>query len=335
MTTVVTGASGLLGHNLVRLLLDEGRTVRALDREFIAFDGLDAETVTADIRHPDALRPAFEGADVVYHLAALISLSRDDAHPVHETNVVGTRNVARACLAAGVRRMVHISSIHALSALPLDEPIDETRPLTTDDDCLPYDRSKAAGEQEVRAAVADGLDAVIVNPTSFIGPHDYRPSHMGGALLKLARGKLPMLFDGGFDWVDVRDVAQGALAAEKRGRTGESYLLSGRWCSLRDLGRMVAEAAGVPAPRLHLPLWLARLALPFFAIGARLTRRPSLYTRDTLDILQRHRLVCHDKATRELGYEPRPLEATIRDTVAWLRDNAHRLVSGGNGHAAA
>jgi len=191
MSVVVTGASGLIGQNVLRCLAAEGRPVRAVDCDLVGLDGLDVEPVCADVRDLAALVRAFDGAETVYHLAARISIRRRDAALTHAVNVEGTRNVVVACERCGVRRLVHFSSIHALSASPLAEPIDETRALAAGRGSLAYDRSKAKADTVVLAAAARGLDAVIVTPTAAIGPHDLRPSHMGAAILQMARGTLP------------------------------------------------------------------------------------------------------------------------------------------------
>ena len=217
MLTAVTDASGHIGANLVRALLKEGRPVRALvntDRK--ALNNLNVETVQCDVCDPYSLYRAFAGADVVYHLATTIALSMNDWPAVEAVNVTGTRNVVDACLKCGVRRLVHFSSIHALLQEPLNSPVNELRPLVDSEDCPPYDRSKAAGEREVRQGIEQGLDAIILNPTGVIGPHDYKLSYFGEVLLAMAQGKLPALVEGGFDWVDARDVVQGALRAEER-----------------------------------------------------------------------------------------------------------------------
>jgi len=189
MTVVVTGASGHVGANLVRALLDEGRPVRALvhaNRQALA--GLDIEMVEGDIANPESLLKAFDGAEVVYHLAATISLLMDSWPLLERVNVTGTRNVVEACLRSGIRRLVHFSSIHALRQEPLETTVDELRPLVDSPRCPPYDRSKAAGEIEIHRGLERGLDAVIINPTAIIAPYDYRPSRFGQILLDLARG---------------------------------------------------------------------------------------------------------------------------------------------------
>ena len=317
---VVTGASGHVGGNLVRALLASGRAVRVCVREDTrSIDGLDVERVRADVLDRDSLARAFDGAEVVYHLAALISIVGPQGGRVHRTNVEGPANVVEACLDRKVRRLVHFSSVHAFNQQPPDQPLDETR-----EDALgrapAYDRSKAAGHRNVLAGVARGLDAVIVHPTGIIGPHDYKPSRMGHVLLGLYRREFPALIAGGFDWVDVRDVVAGAMAAEQKGRTGERYLLSGHWVSVMDIGRTVERVTGVRSPRRASPMWLARVGAPFVEAWSKVTKTEPLYTAESLVALRGARDVRHDKAGRELGYDPRPFEDTIRDTFAWYKE---------------
>jgi dihydroflavonol-4-reductase len=320
MKVAVTGATGHIGANLVRTLLARGDEVRALvhddDR---ALQGVAVEKLRADVRDLAALKRAFDGVDLVFHLAARISIAPGDAAEVHAVNVEGTRNVVEACLAQKVKRLVHFSSIHALSPEPRDQTVDETRALA-EGSWLPYDRSKAAGELEVKKGVERGLDAVTVNPTAVLGPNDFRPSPMGTVLLDLYRRNLPGLIDGGFDWVDVRDVVAGALAAAEKGRKGERYLLSGARRSLSDLARTVEEVTGVKRPWLVSPMWLARASAPFATGWARLTKKPPRLTAESLHALRNHQLVSHDKAARELGYQPRPLEDTVTATFAWFKE---------------
>ena len=318
----VTGAAGHIGANLVRGLLAQGRRVRALVREHTAgIDGLPVEVVRCDVTDAQACRRALAGAQIVYHLAARISVGWDPPKPVEAVNLGGTRNVVEACLACGVQRLVHFSSIHAFSADPVDGVIDESRPLALNQpQTLIYDRTKAEAERQVVAAVARGLDAVIVNPSSVIGPFDFMPSAMGEVLLDLARGHFPALVgDAGFDWVDVRDVVASALVAECRGRKGEHYLLSGRWLSLVELARLWSRVSGAKVPRMVAPMWLARAAAPFAATWARLWRRRPLFTSDSLRVLRNHRQISHACANAELGHNPRPLEETLRDTYQWFK----------------
>jgi dihydroflavonol-4-reductase len=324
MTTVVTGASGHIGANLIRELLARGRKVRALHHvNRRAIENLDVEIVPGDVCDLSSLRTAFKGADVVYHLAARISLSMNDYPVLEPINVTGTRNVVQACLDCGIRRLVHFSSIHAFIQETIGKPIDESCPLVEPRNCPPYDRSKAAGEKEVRSGIKRGLDAVIISPTAVIGPHDYEPSFLGEALLNLARGKMPALVAGGFDWVDVRDVVAGALKAEKQAPAGAKYLLSGHFASVSDLAVMVEEIIGTPAPKLVMPRWLAFVGAPFMAGFAQLTGKRPLYTSASVRALRTGQDVSHQKAASELGYQPRPLRQTIVDTFEWFRESGY------------
>jgi len=314
---VVTGAAGHAGANLVRALV-QGRPVRALvhlDRK--ALEGLDIEVVTGDICDPDSLLKAFAGAEVVYHLAARISIAKESWSRLEAVNVIGTRNVVEACLRCGVRRLVHFSSIHTMTDTT-DIPVDESDPLVESRRYSPYDRSKAAAEGEVRQGIERGLDAIIISPTALIGPHDYKPSHFGEALLRLANGQLPALVAGGFDWVDVRDVVQGAMRAEERAPVGAKYILSGHWLSLREVAKMTEQITGVKAPASVCPMWLARIGAPFITAFDLLARRRPLYTSISLQALRGHRQISHQKATRELDYQPRPFWETLIDTLKWF-----------------
>jgi dihydroflavonol-4-reductase len=322
MTVAVTGAAGHAGANLVRALLAQGRPVRALvhiDRKPLA--GLGVELIKGDIRDLESLVNAFKGAEVVYHLAAHISISKDEWPLLEAVNVTGTRNVVEACLRCKVRRLVHFSSIHSMTQGPSNIPVDESRSLVDSRRSQPYDRSKAAAEKEVLRGIEKGLNAVIISPTAIIGPYDYRPSHFGEALLRMANGRLPALINGGFDWVDVRDVVNGALRAEKKAPSGKKYLLSGHWVSLPDMARQVERISGVPAAGFVSPIWLARVGAPFMTTLDRLAGRRPLYTSASLQALESNRNISHRKASRELGYRPRPFRETLIDTLMWFEEN--------------
>jgi len=321
MTTVITGASGHIGANLVREMLARGRACRAVVyRDTRALGGLDVERVTADLADPASLQRAFTGADTVFHLAARISIAGDRGGHVHNTNVRGTREVVRACLACRVRRLVYFSSIHAFCQRPLDEPLDETRRKSDHAKAYAYDHSKALAEKEIQAGIAAGLDAVIVNPTGVIGPYDFKPSRMGQVLLDLYHGRFGALVQGGFDWVDVRDAVAGALAAEEKGRCGENYLLPGTYFSFKDLAALIERTTGRRMPRFFAPLWLARPFAPFALAASRVLRKEPLFTPESLAALRGNRRVSRAKAEAELGYRPRPIEETIRDAYAWFRE---------------
>ncbi len=322
---VVTGASGQIGGVLTRALADKygPRHVRAVFRERrgTAAD-LDIEWVKGDILDRETLICAFAGAETVFHLAAKVSIGSVRAQEYHRTNVLGTRNVVEAALECGVRRLVHVSSIHAYDQHPLDKVLDESRPPADSPRDLPYDRSKAAGEVEVRRGIDRGLDAVILNPTSVIGPYDGAPSPMGQLFLDLHRRKLPALIAGGYDWVDVRDVVAAMMAAETQARCGENYLVSGHWHTVRELAELCRQATGVPIPRLQFPIFAARLWAPFQVALDRCRGRQPLYTPVSVRVMAHsNRKISNAKAKAELGFHPRSLGESIVDTYRWFDEH--------------
>jgi dihydroflavonol-4-reductase len=320
MKIAVTGASGHIGTNLCRALSGQGHNIRVLVNRFTqSLDSLELERINGNLLAPGSLRDLAEGSEVFIHLAASISINGN--RELMKTNVTGTMNVLNACRDAGVKRLIHFSSIHALLHDPLDETLDENRPFALHDRIL-YNRSKALAEEAVHQAVKDGLEAVIINPTSVVGPNDFKPSLIGQAILQLYQGKIPALVPGGYDWVDVRDVVSGTLTAIEKGRSGESYLLSGHYVSLAELYGLLSKLKGGGKKLPVLPFWIAEIGIPFLKLWAGLTRSKPLYTRESLKILKTaHQNISHEKAARELGYEPRPFEETLRDTLAWFREN--------------
>jgi dihydroflavonol-4-reductase len=316
----VTGASGHIGGNLVRTLLEQGRRVRVLvRRDNRALEGLGVERIAGDVLDADSLKAFCRGAEVVYNLAAHITILRDDPRAM-EVNVRGPRNVGRACLAAGVKRLVHFSSVHALKDHPLDEPITETRALADDSVRLVYNRSKAEGERALAHMQGAGLEIVTLNPTGVIGPFDMKLSPMGELIQQLATGRMPALVNAGYDFVDVRDVVASAITAEAYGTSGERYLLSGHYIHFSEMAKLIAAVTGVRPPWFTSPMWLARLSAPFAtAVAMALNQRPKV-TSASLEVLRGNKDIRHDKASAELGHHPRPMEETIADTIAWMRD---------------
>jgi len=320
MRVVVTGASGHLGANLVRLLLERGDRVRVLiHRNGRPFEGLDVETARGDLLAPDSLRDAFAGMEVVYHLAGLVSILGDAGGAVPAVNVAGAGNAAVASLACGAR-MVHCSSVHAFDLAAGSGPLDESAPRVPADSLRhsAYDRSKADGERLVREAIGRGLDAVVVHPTGVIGPWDFEPSRMGRFFVRLWKGTLPALVHGAFDFVDARDVAGGLVAAAERGRRGESYLLGGRFCRIAEIAAVAAGITGRHYARPTLPMWMARLGVPFMRLAAAAARTEPLYTAESLAVLRAGRPVDCAKAAGELGFASRPLEESVADVYRWF-----------------
>lgn len=321
MRAVITGASGFLGAHLARTLKDRGVEVRAADRSRgPALDDVDVEFVEIDVLDPASLRAAFEGQDRVFHLAAIISIVGDPTGEVWRVNVHGPRNAATVAFECGVGRFVHCSSVHSFDLERCGPSLDESGLPTTHPDAPAYDRSKRAGEEAVRLVVQKGLDAVVVNPTGIIGPDDRGPSRMGETVLQFMTRKIPVGITGQFDFVDVRDVVEGLIAAGDRGRTGENYLLSGSRLSIRELGMLVERYSGVPVPPLSIPLRLVTPLAPLVMQIEQRTKKP-IFTPDAMHALKYSPVVSHYRAATDLGYRSRPIHETVRDTVAWFESN--------------
>lgn len=313
MTVVVTGASGHVGAALVRELIAQRSEVRAIvnsDRR--AVEGLPLEVRALDITDRDKVLAAVRGADVVYHAAARLTLESVSDPVAESINVAGTANIVEACRRHGVRRLVHFSTAHALGR--------GTAELLQDGAGLPYERSKAAAEREVLAAAQTDLDAVIVSPCAVLGPHDYKPSHIGRVLLMLARGRLPAVVTGGQSWVDVRDIALGAIAAARQGKRGRRYVLGGHWLTMPEFMKLASRAAGVSAPLFTVPPGVALAFLPIAERASRWLKIEPLFTRASLEALEAGPRSSDGLAEKELGHAPRPLAGTLEDTFRWFAD---------------
>lgn len=319
MTVGVIGASGHIGNNLCRALIEKGYKVKALVHQHSSsLDGLDLVQEKGDILDPQALREFLTGCQVAFHAAGKISIDGDKDGMVHTVNVIGTKNIVEACLASGVHKLIYFSSIHAVEQLP-EGPLDESRPLVEHSHLI-HDQAKSDAEREVMKGIAQGLDTVVIIPTAAIGPNDFQPSLMGQGLIALYNRTLPSLVDGGFDWVDVRDIAKAAIAAMERGKSGERYVISGMWKTVKDLAYLVEEATGVLPPKFTSPQWLAKMGVPLVKAVSKITHIPRLYTYETLEVLVRcNRNISSLKARRELGFYPRPLSETLKDTFEWFK----------------
>ena len=321
---LVTGATGHIGNVLIRKLIEKGETVRALiwrGEDTTPLQGLEVEPVEGDVLDPQSLELALKGVEKVFHLAGIISIMPGEDSLVRRVNVEGTRNILAAAQRCGVRRLVYTSSIHAIRRVPQGMLIDESLPFDPGNPYGAYDRSKAEASLEVQKAAADGLDAVIVCPTGVIGPFDFRRSEMGSVIMDAALGRTSPYVDGAYDFVDVRDVADGLILAEEKGRAGESYILSGQRISVRYLLETVREVTGRAFTRIKIPFNLAEFAARFTPYYYRWTRAKPRFTPYSLEVLQSNSHISHAKATRELGYHPRTLYESLADTARWFLEN--------------
>ncbi|MFW5884424.1 MAG: NAD-dependent epimerase/dehydratase family protein [bacterium] len=328
----VTGATGHLGTVLVCELARRGERVRYLARAGSRVPALDeleradvarapaVERVDGGLFDRAALARAFGGADVVYHCAGLISFWPGNEAELHRVNVEGTRSVLAAARAARVRRFVHVGSVEAFPLAGGDYPVSERHGIDPEATVLAYGRTKAQGMLDALAAAGDGMDVLVCAPTAFVGPPDYRGSALGTFVLDYLRRRLPAYVDGGFDFVDVRDVADGVVRAGERGASGRVYLLGGEYATIPHVIGTLEEASGVARPLVKLPV---RAILPFAGIVhlyCRITGRPPRFTRGSLRLLSLGVRVDSSRARDELGYQTRPLRETLSDTVGWFAD---------------
>ena len=319
-TVLVTGAAGFVGAAVARALLSAGYQVRAVVRASSPRDnllGIEAEIVTADLMNGAAVGAACVGMDAVMHVAADYRLWAPDPEEIVRNNVAQTTNIMRAALAAGVPRIVHTSSV---ATLGLDRlPADETDPLTPERAIGAYKRSKVVTERLVEAMVCDqGLPAVIVNPSTPIGPRDVRPTPTGRIIVEAATGRMPAFVETGLNLVHVDDVARGHVLAMEKGLVGQRYILGGQDVTLRRMLADIAAFSGRKAPTIALP----RRALFPLAWGAeamaRLTGREPFVTADALRMAGHHMYFSSAKAERELGYVARPYRQALADALAWF-----------------
>lgn len=324
---IVTGANGHLGSALMRILSERGLETRGL-----ILPGEKAESyphVTyyeGDVRSRESICKLFEGAEdreiLFIHAAGIVSIAGNITPALYDVNVNGTRLVCEICLEKKVSRLVYVSSVHAIPEKNKLDVLSEVDAFSPDQVVGGYAKTKAEATQYVLDQVARGLNAVVVHPSGIIGPYDTARNHIVQMVRDYLTGKLPACVRGGYDFVDVRDVAEGCLLAAEKGRPGECYILSNRHYEVRELLSMVQkEGGGRPLP--VLPLWMARAFAPMMGWLAKIRRRRPLYTKYSLYTLGSNDRFSHDKATSELGYRPRDMRETIADTVRWLKKHLH------------
>ena len=321
---LVTGATGFVGAAVARALLRAGHPVRVLARpasDRRNLKGLSVEIAEGSLDAPETLAAAMEGCRYLFHVAADYRLWVPDPAPMFRVNVEGTRQLMLAALAAGVERIVYTSSVAVLGIIK-GGIADEETASRADDMIGPYKLSKFRAEEAVQSLIEEqGLPAVIVNPSTPIGPGDIKPTPTGRLIVEAARGRMPGFVDTGLNVVHVDDVALGHLLAARSGRIGRRYILGGENMGLADILAEVALAAGRRAPRLRIP---HRAVLPLAAgaeAWARLTGREPFATVDGVRMAMKRMFFSSERATAELGYAPRPARKAITDAVAWFQAN--------------
>ena len=320
---LVTGATGFVGAAVLRALAGRGERVRVLARPTSPrrnLDGVACEIVEGDMTDAAAMTRAMQGVRFLYHVAADYRLWARDTGEIRRANLAGAEAVMKAALAAGVEKVVYTSSVATLRAADAATVVDETAPLAEPEAVGAYKQSKVAAERLVERMVAgEGLPAVIVNPSTPIGPRDIKPTPTGRMVLEAAQGKIPAFVDTGLNLVHVDDVAAGHLMALEKGRIGERYVLGGQDMSLKSMLADIAQLTGRKAPTIALPR-APLYPLAYVAEGiAQVTGKEPMLTRDALKMASHHMFFSSAKAERELGYTARPHVEALADAIAWFR----------------
>jgi dihydroflavonol-4-reductase len=321
--TLVTGATGFVGWHVARKLAERGDRVRVLVRDAGRLKELDGvEAVQGDLRDPESLARAVEGCGVVYHVAADYRLWTRDPREMYRSNVEGTRNLFQAARRSGIERVVYTSTVGCIG-IPKEGIGDEQTPVGIGDMQGPYKRSKFLAEKVALEFAGDGFPVVIVNPTAPVGDHDFKPTPTGKMLVDFVRGAMPAFLDTGLNVVDVRDVAEGHLAACERGRVGERYILGSENLTLQSIFGTLAEAVGRPAPGMRIPYAVAYAAGVVSTAWAGVTGKEPLAPLDGVKMARKKMWVRQDKAARELGYAPGPAAGALKRAVDWFRANGY------------
>ncbi len=320
---LVTGATGFVGWHVARKLLERGERVRLLVRDPARVRELDgAEAITGDLRDPASLERAVAGCGAVYHVAADYRLWVRDPREMFASNVEGTRNVLDAARRAGVDCVVYTSTVGCIG-IPPGGVGDEGTRVSEQDMTGAYKLSKFRAERVALRFAEEGFPVVIVNPTAPVGDHDFKPTPTGKIIVDYLRGAMPAYLDTGLNLVDVADVAEGHLLACERGRPGERYILGCRNMTLAEIFQALEAVSGVPAPRRRIPYALAYAAGVATTALARLTGGEPRAPLDAVRMARKKMFVTHEKAARELGYAPGPVENALRRAVEWFRENGY------------
>jgi dihydroflavonol-4-reductase len=319
---LVTGASGFVGSAVARKLVERGFAVRALVRPTSPtahLSGLDLEFAHGDLRDPTSIAQAVRGVRFLFHVAADYRMWARDPQEIVRNNVTGTRILMEAARATNVERIIYTSSVATLKCRQEGDPSDETMPLQESQAIGAYKRSKVAAERLVEEMVGEGLPAVIVNPSTPIGPCDVKPTPTGRIIVEAAAGRMPAFVDTGLNMVHVEDVAEGHLLAFDKGRIGERYILGGQNAPLSDILAEVARAMGRRPPRVKIPRAAVMPVAVVSEMVARGTGREPFVTLDGLRMSKNRMFFTAAKAERELGYTARPYPEAIRDAIAWFQ----------------
>lgn len=322
---LITGATGFLGSAVVQLLLAHGCRVLALVKNsdpLICTLPKHAAVFYGDLTEKESLRDFFAaGGDdfCVLHCAGLISIASKPGEAIYRVNVQGTQNIVDLCREFGAKKLVYISSVHAIPEKPAPEAIIEPSQFAPDNIFGDYGKSKAMATALVLEAAQNGLNASVVLPSGIIGPGDLARGNMTRMLLAFCRGRLPLGVSGGYDFVDVRDVAAGVLACAERGKAGECYILSGHYTTIQGMFALAASQLGRKAPKLCVSATLASCAATVFEKIAQLRGERPFFTLYAIAVLRSNGHFSNAKAVGALGFHARPLRETLQSMILWFQ----------------
>ena len=326
---IVTGASGFLGNNIIRMLEhDDNAEVRAfvLNGESISsLNNLKCSIYYGDVTKADTLNSVFDGCDgieiFVIHCAAVVYIKSKYNSRVYDVNVNGTKNIVDKVLEYNAK-LIYVSSVHAIPEKSDGNLISEVSIFNPDNVVGLYAKTKAEAARYVMDSVKDkGLNACIVHPSGILGPYDFSNSHLTALVSEIVRGKLPMCVKGGYDFVDVRDVAKGIIMACDKGKKGECYIMSGEFVSIKKLADLVCDVVGKKRIKVVLPIMIAKIVAPFYEMYYNVKGKTPLFTKYSLYTLSSNSNFSNEKAKRDLGFVTRDITDTVRDMVMWILGN--------------
>lgn len=323
---IVTGASGFLGNNIIRMLEhDDNAEVRAfvLNGESISsLNNLKCSIYYGDVTKADTLNSIFDGSGdaeiFVIHCAAVVYIKSKYNSRVYDVNVNGTKNIVDKVLEYNAK-LIYVSSVHAIPEKSDGNLISEVSIFNPDDVVGLYAKTKAEAARYVMDSVKDkGLNACIVHPSGILGPYDFSNSHLTALVREIVRGKLPMCVKGGYDFVDVRDVAKGIIMACDKGKMGECYIMSGEFVSIKKLADLVCDVVGRKRIKVVLPIMIAKIVAPFYEMYYNVKGKTPLFTKYSLYTLSSNSNFSNEKVKRDLGFVNRNITDTVKDMVMWI-----------------
>jgi len=327
MLAFVTGATGFVGSHVARALAEQGADLRLLIRstsDLRNIEGLNAERVVGDLRDPASIEKAMAGCEVVFHVAADYRLWVRDPEQMYRSNIEGTRAILEAARKNRVRRVVYTSSVATMGFKSNGQPADEKSLVSLDEMIGPYKRSKFMAERWAMDAGRNGMDVVVVNPTTPVGERDIKPTPTGRIVVDFLKKKFPAYVDTGLNLVDVRECARGHLAALEKGRTAERYILGGENLTLKQILDKLGAITGLPSPKIKVPyvMALATGVVDELVAGRMLGREPRV-TIDAVRMGRKKMFVSSAKAEGELGWKPVPVDDALQRAVNWFQSNGY------------